>query len=1124
MLLIKNELLRCMPVRPYRKRKCKMKENSYNAKEQQGRENWNGCTRNSKHGSSASDSSVDLVQTELLQKEKTCGEGDRDTTQHLEPFQPTCYLERQVEKLGLDNEHEAMNLVTDELREKYKRAERKREDHMKHIVDSNAERIKKVENVHAAVKDQEEKKKSCMHNRHVKKLETAQRRRMRSLDSITQTRKRYHREVQQKRIDSIDLNLSLSAESLSSLERRLSMANHRRQEIKEAKKRRSQEGQYEDKAQFAVNERASIMGLCDSITHVGRDDDCLSYRIFDDKEIGSIEEPSKGIGVVLSHLRTKDQKKRPNTRAKRLWGARVIQEWWHCMVDGVEYEGIGDQFDMETSLSFSLPGCSTISSVNSNISLKSPPSLFTEMEEDNNIKETSSAEFEGTCQRFATNLPSSLEGQQTIECYSEDAAARTMQRFFRQCRHDMKVFNRLMKNASSIRYVCGKIREMETASFDEGIEIMKDTNLIMHMENMLRALRMGRKIKCVPPGVRSARAFMSSILINSYPTSSLDDDGMLSSGSSTRNVMLELKKEKVVESSGEVVLALLILEEAVNEAVKTKNDDDDDDNTRAVGGGMNTYVGRCIISASKKVTTARLIFCRRFDAWKRLDGIRLTEEMTSACVDVLLMQLRAERDLRIAAASLGLEDVMIDDENLDGEPLLNEGFRQIKEGTQRQLGHMFAALVHLVGREEARFRMVQATEAAFRRLQEDDIESDVVDADYSSLTPQIHPRESENTSGMSVGSILYETEDDDTNGSEKNTGATRALTAGDLLSNEWLVHEVLLSEKAMTVSLQQAVEKGLLENTESLGMDDVFWKEVAEDFNAHDYNPLIMLISDLRAKIIAITPKRKDLAIETCEAMDIDLLKQMSEHGALDVDTFFKVIRFAGERVLELEAPIRNSVTSAKLEALSEAESGISIGTTIFDIELVREYFTFLFNKLGEIHLDILNAHLQFIMPFLKQHGVEYEKDRFLERLDSNEINLDVTYSWLHRAICSLREESLQRPEERNDSNRLKEAEEAQKLLDELEAQKGDAYLKVVRIAVVDHLLEQMVTSADESPPLVTAGRDNKGHYNQSHNKLLSSTTVSSSSKCKRPCIKGKRDEDCYISGACMPETFHLDQ
>ncbi|CAN0311174.1 unnamed protein product, partial [Hapterophycus canaliculatus] len=50
-----------------------------------------------------------------------------------------------------------------------------------------------------------------------------------------------------------------------------------------------------------------------------------------------------------------------------------------------------------------------------------------------------------------------------------------------------------------------------------------------------------------------------------------------------------------------------------------------------------------------------------------------------------------------------------------------------------------------------------------------------------------------------------------------------------------------------------------------------------------------------------------------------------------------------------------------------------------------------------EIHVDILNAHLQFVTPFLKQHGVEYERDRFTEKLDAGEVSLDMTHLWLHR-------------------------------------------------------------------------------------------------------------------------------
>ncbi len=1119
--------------------------------------NWNGYRTNSKlsGSTSASDSSADIVTTELLSNQEACagGEGDRDATQHFEAFKPTSYLERQVEKLGLDDEHDAIGVVTDELRERHKRAERKREDHVKRIVNSNTERIKRIEKVHADVKHQEEKKKNSIHDRHVEKLNTAQRRRQHSLDSITQARKSYHHKVKRKRNNSMDLSDSLSTEGRSLLERKLEMADRRRKEIRFARKRRSQECQNGAKAQFAMNRNASFMGICDGITSRGRDDDCLGHRFLDEKGVHSIEEQhAYSVSVVLSRLRTKARKTRPNTLTKRLWGVRVIQEWWRCMVDGVPYEGIGDELlDMETSLSFSLPGYSSLSSVkSSSISLKSSPVLLTETED--SCK--GSAESVDTLQSFNMTFPS-LEGEQMIKYYSEDAAARTIQRFFLRCRHDLKVVNGLIQCAPSIRYVCGKIREMETASFDEGMQIMKDAGLLTHMENTLRALRMGKEIKHVSSGVRSARAFICSILINSYPTSSLDDYGTLSNGSSINNEVLELKKEKLLESSGEVIVAMLILEEAVNKVIKTENNDNGGAATKGGGDGgeiMTPYATNLILKASKKVMYTRLTFCRRFDAWKRLDSIRLTEELTSTCVDVLLMQLRAERDLRIAASRLGLEDAMMDDDdNLEEDaPCLSTGFRQIKEGTQRQLGQMFAALIRLVGREEARFHMAQVSEAAFRRLQLDEIEDDGGDADDTSLPSQIYDRaasaasESGGRGSQTLGgtcatgaSSLYETgtEDNSMDGSERKVGITHTLTAGDLLSNEWLVHEVLVSQDPVTVNLEQAEEKGLLPNYESLGIDDMFWEEASEAFKECDYTPLIMLISDLRMKIIGFTPKRKDLAIETCEAMDVDLLKQMNKHGALDINTFFKVIRFACERVLELEAPIRNAETSAKLEALSEARSSIAIGRMTFDIELVREYFTFLYSKLGEIHVDILNAHLQFVTPFLKQHGVEYEKDRFIEKLDTNEINLDATYSWLNSAICSLRDKNTCLPEERNDPKRVKEAYDAQKLLDGLEAQQGDAYLKVVRMAVVDNLLGLMVSLG--GPPSVTKGGGGEDHDESSSSRTTTTTAAAaaaaaavSSSRGKYLCSKGKRMEkftrydECNPAGVRLPETLHLDR
>jgi T-complex protein 11 len=61
---------------------------------------------------------------------------------------------------------------------------------------------------------------------------------------------------------------------------------------------------------------------------------------------------------------------------------------------------------------------------------------------------------------------------------------------------------------------------------------------------------------------------------------------------------------------------------------------------------------------------------------------------------------------------------------------------------------------------------------------------------------------------------------------------------------------------------------------------------------------------------------------------------------------------------------------------------------------MVRTALEYLLFKVDEIHLDILNAHLQFVTPFLRRNGVEYERDRFVEKLDAGTmkiLNMQVT-------------------------------------------------------------------------------------------------------------------------------------
>ncbi|CAM9904097.1 unnamed protein product, partial [Ectocarpus fasciculatus] len=628
---------------------------------------------------------------------------------------------------------------------------------------------------------------------------------------------------------------------------------------------------------------------------------------------------------------------------------------------------------------------------------------------------------------------------------SHHKAALAIQAFLRRNMHPLKVANALLAGRLSIKVLCAAVRTMSTSTFDEAIDVMSTRAIVSHCETALKALRMGREMRCVPQTVRSARAFLSALLVNFFPTSALDDEGALSS-SPEGTAPLKVEKDRLVRAAGNAIQALLDLETTMDAAAAAAAaPGGDGSGTETASASATATFGAehfpKIRRASATMVRARVAFCRRFAEWKRKDAVRLADEMTAASVDVLFMQLRAERDLHVAAVRYGIDDA--DDEGA----LFSTGFEQIKEGTQRQLGKMMHALGKLVGADEARQRMNDATDAAFERLRADELAEDeaflaehgaafadddddenmdtddsgsdgkpAASASAAAAAAAAAAGDGSSAGGASAasdaaaallgksGSMAMSEEEDDI------AGPRRPLSAGDLLSNEWLVHEVMISGETLTVSMEEAIENQLLRSGNPAvaaggGEDGVnaYWSTVESHVAAEDYTPLLGLVAELRDKIIGLTPRRRDLAAETCEAMDVELLEQMMDYGAFDVGCFFRMVAFAGERVLELEAPIRNDDTKATLAGWGRTQDEVEGGRRRLEPAMVRECFEYLFSKTDEIHVDILNAHLQFVTPFLKQHGVEYERDRFTEKLDVGETSLDMTHLWLHRAIRQLR-------------------------------------------------------------------------------------------------------------------------
>lgn len=190
--------------------------------------------------------------------------------------------------------------------------------------------------------------------------------------------------------------------------------------------------------------------------------------------------------------------------------------------------------------------------------------------------------------------------------------------------------------------------------------------------------------------------------------------------------------------------------------------------------------------------------------------------------------------------------------------------------------------------------------------------------------------------------------------------------------------------------------------------------------------------------------------------------------------------------------------------------------------------------------MDILNAHLQFVTPFLKQHGVEYERDRFTERLDAGEVSLDMTHLWLHRAIRQLRTAagggaSPATAETTAAATTATPASAAspsspstpplpptvtpetlfyRQLLSDLEQRRGDAYLKLLRVAIVDNLLGAIV-------------RVERKSTNNKSSKVGAAATAAAAAgggSGKPEGLPRDDQQEDMLDGVAVPETLNLDQ
>ncbi|XP_066481288.1 T-complex protein 11 homolog [Tiliqua scincoides] len=193
-----------------------------------------------------------------------------------------------------------------------------------------------------------------------------------------------------------------------------------------------------------------------------------------------------------------------------------------------------------------------------------------------------------------------------------------------------------------------------------------------------------------------------------------------------------------------------------------------------------------------------------------------------------------------------------------------------------------------------------------------------------------------------------------------------------VVNNDFRLQEVNLSPDSLEGRVKETLHKA-------------FWDSLREQLSKTppDYSHVIKLLQEIKETLLSLLlPWQIRLQSQIEEALDMELIKQEAEHGALDIPSLTTYI--LGTMAI-LCAPVRDEELQ-RLRLMSDP------------IHLLRE----IFRVLDLMKMDMVNFTIQTLRPHLQEHSVHYERKKFQELLDKLPGSLAYTTEWLCKAAAEV--------------------------------------------------------------------------------------------------------------------------
>ncbi|XP_013369434.1 PREDICTED: T-complex protein 11-like protein 1 isoform X1 [Chinchilla lanigera] len=208
---------------------------------------------------------------------------------------------------------------------------------------------------------------------------------------------------------------------------------------------------------------------------------------------------------------------------------------------------------------------------------------------------------------------------------------------------------------------------------------------------------------------------------------------------------------------------------------------------------------------------------------------------------------------------------------------------------------------------------------------------------------------------------------------ETAKGVTNMALAHEIVVNgDFRIHPVDLPEDSLEKRVKEIVHKA-------------FWDclSVQLSENPPTYDHAIKLVGEIKETLLSfLLPGHTRLRNQITEVLDLDLIRQEAENGALDIA---KLAEFIIGMMGTLCAPARDEEVK-KLK----------------DIKEIVPLFRAMFAVLDLMKVDMANFAISSVRPHLMQQSVEYEREKFQELLARQPNSLDFVTQWLEEASADL--------------------------------------------------------------------------------------------------------------------------